>query len=52
MHSVLHTNSDMPSVSLIKSICYPGSYRFSVGATKWGCQHETLALDAYRLMKG
>ena len=52
MHSVLHANSDMPSVSLIKSICYPESYRFSVEATKWGCQHEKLALDAYRLMKG
>ena len=51
MHSVLHTNSDMPSVSLIKTICYPESYRFSVEATKWGCQHEKLALDAYRLMK-
>ena len=51
MHSVLHTNSDMPSVSLIKSIWYPESYRFSVEATKWGCQHEKLALDAYRLMK-
>ena len=41
----------MPSVSLIKSICYLESYRFSVEATKWGCQHEKLALDAYRLMK-
>ena len=51
MHSILHTNSDMPSVSPIKSICYPESYRFSTEATKWGCQHEKLALDAYRVMK-
>ena len=51
MHNVLHTNSVMPSVSLIKSICYPESYRFSVEATKWGCRHEKLALDAYRVMK-
>ena len=51
MHSILHTNSAMPSISLIKSICYPESYRFSVEATKWGCQHEKLALDAYRVMK-
>ena len=36
MHSVLHTNSDMPSVSFLKSICYPESYRFSVEATKGG----------------
>ena len=51
IHSALHTNSDMPSVSLIKSICYPESYRFSVEATKWGCQHEKLALDAYRVVE-
>ena len=51
MHSILHTNSDMPSVSLIKSICYPESYRFSTEATIWGFQHEKLALDAYRVMK-
>ena len=51
MHSVLHTNSDLPSVGLIKSICSPESYRFSVEATKWGCQHEKLALDAYWVMK-
>ena len=51
MHSILHTNSDMQSVSLIKSICYPESYRFSTEATNWGCQHEKLALDAYRVMK-
>ena len=34
MHSILHTNSDMPSVSLVKNICYPESYRFSTEATK------------------
>ena len=51
MHNILHTNSDMPSVSLIKSISYPESYRFSAEATKWGCQHEKLALDAYQVMK-
>ena len=34
MHSVLHTNSDMPLVSLIKTICYPESYQFRVEATK------------------
>ena len=50
MHSILHTNSDMPSVSLIKRICYPESYRFSTEATNWGCQHEKFALDAYRVM--
>ena len=51
MHSILHTNSDMRSVSHIKSMCYPESYRFSAESTKWGCQHEKLVLDAYRVMK-
>ena len=51
MHSILHTNSDIPSVSLIKSICYPESYRFSTESTKWGCQHKKLAMDAHRVMK-
>ena len=46
-----HTNSGMPSVSHIKSICYPESQRFSIEATRWGCQQEKLALDAYRVMK-
>ena len=48
---ILHTNSEMPSVSLIKSICFPKSYRVSVEATKWGCQHEELALDAPRVIR-
>ena len=37
MHSILHTNSDMPSVSLIKSICYPESYRFNTRKVSLGC---------------
>lgn len=34
-----------PSKSLILSVCYPGVFRFSNKATKWGCQHELLALE-------
>ena len=40
MHAVLHTNCDMPSLSLIKSICYPEAHGFKVQATSWGCEHE------------
>ena len=48
VHAVCHTNLDMPAISLVKSICYPESYKFSTAATKWGCMHEKTALDLYR----
>ena len=34
--------------SLIKRICYPGSYKFTLAATNWGCSHESAAVSAYR----
>ena len=33
MHSIMHTNSDMPSVSLMKSICYPALKFSFIGAS-------------------
>ena len=48
VHSVVHTKEDMPSQSLIKSICYPGSYKFESTATSWGCSHEEKALNIYK----
>jgi len=42
-----HTDLSQPSQSLIKCICYPESYRFSTKATKWGCEHERTAREAY-----
>ena len=43
----IRTNPLKPSQSLIKSICYPESVRFSTKATRWGCEHEKTARDAY-----
>ena len=45
---MLHTDPDQPSLSLLKSICYPELQRFSTKATTWGCQHEKDALTAYK----
>jgi hypothetical protein len=42
-----HTDLSQPSQYLIKSICYPESYRFSNKATRWGCEHEKTAREAY-----
>ena len=42
-----HTDLSQPSQSLLKSICYPESYKFSNKATKWGCNHEKTAREAY-----
>ena len=47
---VCRTSVNKPSVSLIKSICYPEAYKFSTVATTWGCQHEKVALEVYRDM--
>ena len=42
--SVCKTNMANPSQSLIKSICYPESTKFSTEATRWGCDHEKAAI--------
>ena len=42
-----HTDLSQPSQSLLKSICYPESYKFSSKATRWGCDHEKTARRAY-----
>ena len=41
------TDLSQPSQSLLKVVCYPESYRFSTIATRWGCEHEKTARDAY-----
>ena len=41
-------NPDNLARSLIKRICYPGSYKFTSAATDWGCSHESVAVSAYR----
>ena len=41
------TNESQPSMSLIKSVCYPESSCFKSKATSWGCEHEKTAIEAY-----
>lgn len=45
LREVLHTDPLQPSISLIKSICYPEMRLFTSTACKYGCDHE----DAARL---
>ena len=45
--AAVHTDLSQPSRSLIKSICYPESLKFSSKATRWGCDHKKTARDAY-----
>ncbi|XP_028415497.1 uncharacterized protein LOC114538527 [Dendronephthya gigantea] len=47
LKSVVRTNPEKPSKSLIKSICYPEAYRFSSEATRYGCNHEGIARKKY-----
>ena len=47
MKSVCHTEPSNPSVSLVDQICYPEKHRVSTEAIKWGCDHESIAREAY-----
>ena len=39
MKAVCRTNPNKPSISLIKTLCYPEKFKFSSQATGWGCDH-------------
>lgn len=43
------TDPNMPAISLVSAICYPESVKFTSSATKYGCEHERKAIDAYKL---
>ena len=47
MHSVLNTELSNPSVSLIKSICYPQKAKILSEACAHGCKHEDEARSIY-----
>ena len=47
MKAVCHTDHTNPSQSLVKSICYPESFRFASKQTTWGCKHEKAALNQF-----
>ena len=46
MFTTIHTNMNMPAVSLIKSVCYP--QKISAEPANWGCDHEKGALKVYK----
>ena len=47
MKAVCSTPLERPSPSLVKTICYPHTTKFSTHATRWGCDHEASALQRY-----
>ena len=47
IYRVCYTTVTNPSISLIKEICCPESYKFKSQATKWECDHESIALKNY-----
>ena len=48
LKQVICTDPHQPSLSLLKSVCYPDIHRFSNKATAWGCEHEKEALQLYQ----
>ena len=47
-HQVCHTDPHQPSLSLVRKVCYPESYRFTTDATAYGSTHEDQAIEAYK----
>ena len=47
LRKVLHTDFSKPSVSLLKTICYPHTMKFYSKACEYGQQHEADALHIY-----
>lgn len=47
MKTACCTDPNQPAQSLIKSVCYPQSYKFTSKATTWGCSHEKFACDMF-----
>ncbi|XP_072387363.1 uncharacterized protein [Diabrotica undecimpunctata] len=45
--AVCRTKKTSPSLSLIKSICYPTKLSFKTKATDWGLKHEVNAIEKY-----
>ena len=47
IYRVCHAAVTNLPISLIKEICYPESYKFKSQATKWECDHKSIALKNY-----
>ena len=43
----MHTDSNNPSKSLIKRICYPENFKVITPSIRWGLEYETSALTEY-----
>jgi hypothetical protein len=48
LKAVCATDCDKPSISLLKSVCYPADSKFRSAATDWGIKKETEALEKYK----
>ena len=40
VHDILHTDQALPSISIIKKICFPPSGELNVPALIWGRENE------------
>lgn len=49
LFQAVHTDPHKPALSLVCSICYSESAKFTTAATQYGCEHECKAIDAYKL---
>ena len=47
LKNVIGTDVSQPSVSLIKSLCYPDAHKFFSVACSYGCKHEDVARKEY-----
>ena len=50
LKATAQTKLAQPSLSLIKAISYPEHHKFHTQSTKWGCEHERTAREAYLKM--
>lgn len=48
LRAAICTDTTQPSKSLIRTICYPDATKFYSRATRWGCEHEQIAYEAYK----
>ena len=49
VYQVLYSDAHKPELSLLSSICYSEACQFTSAATKYGCQHQKDAVQAYKL---
>ena len=49
LYEVVRTDPHKPAVSLVTSLCYPKSEKFSTAATQYGKKYEKQAIAAYKL---